>query len=136
MKDRLMSSERNLRKNGSTQQWSAIMEHQSQQTAQRTAFPDVHKNRQQRRTQKYTTTNQPRTEALAPDVETNPRLATIVTQLGETTPSTINPDFKEKLREDLLNQFVAHFHGNKVERQNPFYRVYRLFLHFLGCFHR
>ncbi len=41
-------------------------------------------------------------------VEDDPELAAIAAQLQETASYAINPEFKEELRKDLLQQFMEH----------------------------
>jgi hypothetical protein len=56
-------------------------------------------------------TNQPFSGDSAPqeiEVEDDPELAAIAAQLEETASYATNPDFKEELRKELLQQFREH----------------------------
>lgn len=130
-----MKGERDSRDNNGALQSSgyAVIGHQPQQTT----HPDDSKGRKQRRTTKYPSTNQRHTENLAAfKVKTDPELAINTDHLEETAAYATGPIFKEKLREDLLGQFVAYHNTDKLERQKPLYQVCRFFLLLLGRFHR
>jgi hypothetical protein len=89
-----MDSERDLRENERTliPSWYPPLEHQSQQISQGTPFKPCLED----------------LAAQAIEVEDDPESAAIVDQLRETSSYAINPTFKEELRKELLQQFVAH----------------------------
>jgi hypothetical protein len=108
-KDTAMNTERDLTENERIfiHSW-----HQSQQVTQGTPFPDDREGTEQDRNSEYTSsTKQPCSEDLDSqtiEVEDDPELTSIATQLRETSSCAINPTFKEELRKKLLQQFVAH----------------------------
>lgn len=114
-----MNTERDLRKNERLliPSWSPPREFQGKQVKQVKSFSDDKEGVDQDRNMKHTSfTNQPSLEDLdsqeieAEDdpVEDDSELAIIAAQLRETASYAINPTFKEKLRKDLLQQFVEH----------------------------
>ncbi len=111
-KDTAMNSERDLRENERIliPSWYPPLERQSQQVSEGTPFPDDKEDMGQDLNMEDASFK-PSLENLDPqtiEVEDDPELAAIATQLRETASYAINPTFKEELRKKFLQQFVAH----------------------------